>query len=68
MHHYGIGVGRRAIEERRQAPDEEQNEGQRGEQDVERDPAGEEEHVVLAGIVPDALDVVAQRPAKADER
>ena len=51
----------------RDAGGEQENERQRGEDDVERDSAGEEQHVVFAAVVPDALDVVAERPAKVDE-
>ena len=56
---------RRLVQQVREPRDEQQHERHGGQQDVERDPAGEEEDVVLAGVVPDALRVVAERPSRA---
>ena len=56
----------RVIQQRREARDEQQHERHGREQDVERDPAGEEEDVVFSGIVPDTLRVVAERPGDPD--
>src|ERR1051325_2672540 len=47
-------------------PDGEEHERHGGEDDVEGDAAGEEQHVVLATVVPDALGVVAKDPPGAD--
>jgi len=52
----------------RDAGREEKHEWQRRENQIERNPAGEEEDVVFAAVVPHALDVVAKRPAKVDKK
>ena len=59
-----------ADDERKQIRDaggKQENERQRREDQVEGDPAGEEQHIVFATVVPDAFDVVTEGPAKVDK-
>src|SRR5579862_6205839 len=53
-------------EEVRGGPNAQQDERNGREDDVERDASGEEQDVVLAAVVPDALDVVAEDPSETD--
>ncbi len=62
------GVRRRSGRSNVGARGEQQNERQRREHQVERDAAGEEEHVVFPAVVPHSLGVIAKRPAEAGER
>jgi len=52
----------------RDARGQQENERQRREDQVERDSAGEKQNVVFPAVVPDALDVVAERPAKVEKK
>jgi len=58
-------------DERKQIRDtrrQQENKRQRREDQVERNSAGEEQDVVFTAVVPDALDVVAERPAKVEKK
>jgi len=59
------------IEPVAESGEDEQDERDRGEEDVERDRGGEEEDVILAGVVPDPAGIVLRRipePLRKTER
>ena len=67
VNHHLVRLGGRFVQQERKEPDEQQDERDGGEQEIECNSSGEEQHVVLTGIVPDAPCIVACGPTETVE-